>query len=176
MKKWPHQWVFKDTVLSCSELGLPPCLQRNDWPRLTPPSVSVYEGNENEPGEAKVADLEDAVGVDEEVAGLDITVHDLGGVEVLDPAQQLVEEHLDVVGREVLRRDDDLVQVRLHQLRDHVDLGKVLQLRRLQRWTKKRRLLASGGKKSLIHHLVLLAISFWMARIMLTGILSLDEL
>ena len=105
----------------------------------------MYEGNEHEPGEAKVADLEDAVGVDEEVAGLDITVHDFGRVEVLDPAQQLVEEHLDVVGREVLRRDDDLVQVRLHQLRDHVDLGKVLQLGRLQ-GTKYCRI-ASGGKK-----------------------------
>ena len=59
-------------------------------------------------------------------------MHDFGRVEVLDPAKYLVEEHLDVVGRQVLRRDDDLVQVGLHQLRDHVDLGEVLQLGRLQ--------------------------------------------
>ena len=48
-------------------------------------------------------------------------MYDLAGVEVLDPSEYLVEEDLDVVGREVLGRDDDFVQVRLHQLRDEVD-------------------------------------------------------
>ena len=51
-------------------------------------------------------------------------MHDLGGVEVLDPAQQLVEEHLDVVGREVLGGDDDFVEVALHQLGNEVDFLK----------------------------------------------------
>ena len=46
---------------------------------------------------------------------------DLGGVEVLDSAEYLVEEHLDVVCGEVLGRDDDFVQIALHQLSDEVD-------------------------------------------------------
>ncbi len=46
---------------------------------------------------------------------------DLGRVEVLDAAQKLVKEDLDVVGRQVLRRHDDLVQVGLHQFSNQVD-------------------------------------------------------
>jgi hypothetical protein len=59
-------------------------------------------------------------------------VHDFGRVEILDAAKYLVEEHLDVIGGEVLRGYDDLVQVGLHQLGDHIDLGKILQLGRLK--------------------------------------------
>jgi hypothetical protein len=44
--------------------------------------------------QAKVADLEVAVGVQEEVAGLQVAVQDVGGVDVLEAAQQLVEEVL----------------------------------------------------------------------------------
>jgi hypothetical protein len=39
-----------------------------------------------------------------------------------------------VIGGEVLGRNDDLVQVGLQQLRDHVDLLKEVQVRRL--WQK----------------------------------------
>ena len=39
---------------------------------------------------------------------------DPGAVEVLDAPEDLVEEHLDVVRAEVLRRHDDLVKVALH--------------------------------------------------------------
>ena len=42
-------------------------------------------------------------------------------VKVLDAAEDLVEEHLDVVGGEVLGTDDDLVKVGLHQLCYEVD-------------------------------------------------------
>ena len=53
-------------------------------------------------------------------------------MKVSDSAKDLVQEDLDVVGGEVLRRHDDLVQVRLHQLRDHVDLLEEVQMRRLE--------------------------------------------
>ena len=53
-------------------------------------------------------------------------------MKVSDSAKDLVQEDLDVVGGEVLRRHDDLVQVRLHQLRDHVDLLEEVQMRRLK--------------------------------------------
>jgi len=56
--------------------------------------------------------------VDDKVGGLDVSVDD---------------EDLDVVGGEVLWRHDDLVQVRLHQLCDHVDLLEEVEMRRLER-------------------------------------------
>lgn len=57
-------------------------------------------------------------------------VDDFGRVEVERAAQDLVEEDLHVVGRECLRRHDDAVQVRLHQLAHHVDLVERLHCRR----------------------------------------------
>ena len=45
-------------------------------------------------------------------------------VKVLDTTEDLVEEHLDVVGRQVLGRDDDFVEVTLHQLGYEVDFLK----------------------------------------------------
>ena len=60
-------------------------------------------------------------------------MYDLAGVQVLDPPEYLVEEDLDVVCGEVLRRDDDLVQVRLHQLCDEVDFLEKVDVRRLKR-------------------------------------------
>ena len=73
-------------------------------------------------GQAEVAYLEQAVAVDEQVAGLDVAVDDARRVEVLDAAQYLVEEELDVVLGEHLRTGDDLVQVGLHELGENVDL------------------------------------------------------
>ena len=45
-------------------------------------------------------------------------------VKVLDTTEDLVEEHLDVVGGQVLGRDDDFVEVTLHQLGYEVDFLK----------------------------------------------------
>src|SRR5688572_4725850 len=64
--------------------------------------------------------FEHAIGVDEQVARLDVPVNDPGPVQVLEPSEYLVEEDLDVVGRQRLRTDDDLVQVTLHQFQRHV--------------------------------------------------------
>ena len=56
--------------------------------------------------ETKVADLELTVGVDEEVARLEVTVQDVGGVDVLEAAEDLVDEGLEVrVGERLLRAD-----------------------------------------------------------------------
>jgi hypothetical protein len=38
-------------------------------------------------------------------------------------AEDLIEKHFDVVGGEVLRRNDDLVQIALHQFGDHVSVA-----------------------------------------------------
>ena len=85
--------------------------------------------------QAEVANLEHAVGVDEQVARLDVSVDDLGRVQVLDAPEDLVEEHLDVVLGKMLWGNDDLMQVRLHKLGDHVDLLEKVDVWRLKRVT-----------------------------------------
>lgn len=55
------------------------------------------------------------------------TVHSINSNEAknnlyLLTSENLVEEDLDMVGAEMLRADDDLVQVALKQLRDHVSV------------------------------------------------------
>ena len=48
-----------------------------------------------DPSQAEIADLQIAVLVHEDVAGLEVSVHDAGGVHVFQSAQDLVEEVLD---------------------------------------------------------------------------------
>ena len=63
-------------------------------------------------------------------------------VEVLDSPEYLVEENLDVVGREMLRGDDDLVEITLHEFSYEVDFLEKVNVRRLKleiimiNWTK----------------------------------------
>jgi hypothetical protein len=57
--------------------------------------------------QAEIADLEVAVGVEEEVAGLQVPVQDVGGVDVLEAPQQLVEEVLHNGGPEGLEVQRD---------------------------------------------------------------------
>ena len=58
-------------------------------------------------------------GVDEQVGGLEVTVQHVGGVDVLEPSQDLVQEVADVVVAQVLGLQQ-LVQVRLHQVLHNV--------------------------------------------------------
>jgi hypothetical protein len=53
-------------------------------------------------------------------------------MKILDSAKKLIQEDLDVIGGEMLRRNDDLVQVRLHQFRDHVNLLEEVHVWRLK--------------------------------------------
>lgn len=53
-------------------------------------------GGRVSPRKSEVADLELAVGVDKEVSGLEIAVKDVGGVDVLQAAEGLVDEGLEV--------------------------------------------------------------------------------
>lgn len=57
---------------------------------------------------------------------------DAGAVKVLDAPEDLIKEHLDVVGAEELRTDDDLVKVALHQLGYEVDFLKKVDVGRLK--------------------------------------------
>lgn len=64
--------------------------------------------------QTKIADLEFAVGVHEEITGLEIAVEDVGRVDVLETAQDLVYERLEVGVGERLTRADNGCQIALH--------------------------------------------------------------
>lgn len=63
--------------------------------------------------------LEIAGGVEQQVGGLQVAVQDVGGVDVLEPSEDLVEEVADVVVAQVLSLQE-LVEVRLHEILDDV--------------------------------------------------------
>lgn len=52
-------------------------------------------------------------------------MEDIGGVDVLHAAEQLVQEELVVLGREVVVGLDDLVEVGLHELEDDVNVAEL---------------------------------------------------
>lgn len=69
-------------------------------------------------GEAEVADLEFAVGIDEQVARLQISVQDVRGVDVLQAAQDLVDEGLKMGIRQGLTGAYNGGQVAFHEFCD----------------------------------------------------------
>jgi hypothetical protein len=60
--------------------------------------------------------LQVAVGLQQQVGRLQVSVQHVGRVDVLEAAQELVDEVLDVVDRKGLLAVDDAVQIRLHQV------------------------------------------------------------
>ena len=68
------------------------------------------------PGQTKIADLELAVGIDEQVTGLQISVQDVGRVDILETAQDLVDEGLEVGVGEGLAGSDNGSQIAFHEL------------------------------------------------------------
>lgn len=79
----------------------------------------VFEGERAD--QSEVAEFDGAVGVDEDVAGLEIPVDDLAGVQVLEGLGHLVDDEPDV---DVLQDplSDDVVQVCLHVLEQQIDV------------------------------------------------------
>lgn len=71
-------------------------------------------------GQSEIAHLQIAIGIEEQVAGLEISMDDIGGVNRLQGSQDLVGEILSMVVRELLRSNDS-VQVRLHELLNEID-------------------------------------------------------
>lgn len=67
-------------------------------------------------GETKIANLQLAVGVDEEVSGLQVTVEDIGRVDVLETAENLVDKRLEVGVGQGLAGSDNGSEVALHEL------------------------------------------------------------
>lgn len=68
------------------------------------------------------ANLQGAVLVDQNVCGLEVAVNAVGTVHVLEAHQHLVQEGLDVRVAQVLRRQYELVEVRVHVLEDEVEV------------------------------------------------------
>lgn len=64
--------------------------------------------------------LKMAVAVHQQIPRLDITMQNFRRMYVLEATKDLVQEHLDMVRGQGLRRDDNLVQVALHQLGDYI--------------------------------------------------------
>mmetsp|Transcript_27717 Transcript_27717/g.73215 ORF Transcript_27717/g.73215 Transcript_27717/m.73215 type:complete len:454 (+) Transcript_27717:27-1388(+) len=83
------------------------------------------------PCQAKVADLHLAVGVQQDVRGLDVTVEHLPGVHVLQRLEQLVDDVLLVDLLEDLGADDR-VQVGLHEVADQIDVLVIVGLEHVQ--------------------------------------------
>ena len=67
-------------------------------------------------GQSKIADLELAVGVDQQVAGLQVAVQHIGRVDVLQAAQDLVDEGLEMSVGKGLTGTNDGGKIAFHQL------------------------------------------------------------
>jgi hypothetical protein len=83
-----------------------------------------HECGSGSPCESKVEYFECAVGLDDDVAWLEVAVDDACGVEVLDPAEHLVQQvrHPLVVEVHV----NDLPQIRIHQLHHQIHVLEIL--------------------------------------------------
>lgn len=66
--------------------------------------------------QTKIANLEFAVRVDQQISGLQVTVQDIRRVDVLETAQNLVDKRLEVGVGKRLARTNDCGEIALHQL------------------------------------------------------------
>ena len=94
------------------------------------------------PCKAEITNFQNTVGIDEQVSWLNVSVDYPAAVQVLHSPEDLVEEDLDMVGREMLGGDDDLVEITLHEFSYEVDFLEKVNVRRLKleiisnNWTK----------------------------------------
>ena len=80
------------------------------------------------PREPKVTDLDSAVGIDQQVRWLDVSVHNVGRVHEVEGAQQAVDDLHHVILRELQlgHRLEDLLQVGLHELHNDEDVAQIV--------------------------------------------------
>ena len=74
-------------------------------------------------GSRCLPNLQVAVLIEENIAGLQVAVDDVGGVEEFEGAQHLVDEILNVLGEQLLPRSNHSTQICLHELADEVDVA-----------------------------------------------------
>ena len=79
------------------------------------PSILLWINTEPS-RQAEIGNLQLAVRVDEQVAGLQVTVQHVGAVDVFQPAQDLVDEGLEVGVGERLAGADDSSEIAFHEL------------------------------------------------------------
>ena len=103
-------------MVTCADLGI-----EHDLGRPVPPCghvlcqhPRVVVAGVAHPGQPEVADLEVAVGVQEDVGGLQVPVEDVGRVNVFQSPENLIEEIANVVRGEFLR-SEQLMEICLHQ-------------------------------------------------------------
>eukprot|EP01052_Picozoa_sp_SAG31_P014185 SAG31_NODE_872_length_11329_cov_3.968655_13_plen_228_part_00 len=115
-------------------------VRANQLGRTVPPGCNVV-GPEDRvlahiakvcPGQPKVANLEVTIGVDEDVARLQVAVEDVRIVDVAQPCEQLVQQPLNVHLLVLGLRADQVRKVGVQQLEHDVDGIEVLALRREQ--------------------------------------------
>lgn len=104
----------------------------HDLGRAIPPGSDVLGhearvliGSEHGASQSEVAHFEVAVGIEQDVARLEVAMNDVGAVHGLERTQSLVGEVLAVVVRELLGTDNAM-KVSLHELLDEVHLGEGL--------------------------------------------------
>ena len=71
-------------------------------------------------------------GTYEKVPWLEVSMHHIGGVEKLETPEELIDEELDVVVGQGLRRLDDTAQVRLHKLAYDVEVTEPVPMQGLE--------------------------------------------
>ena len=99
--------------------------RRERGERVTCEEAGVIVFRVRHTGQSEVTDLEVAGSVEQEVAGLEVPVQDVGRVDVLETPQYLVEEVTDVIIAQSLGLQQ-LVEICLHQTLDNVDVSKAL--------------------------------------------------
>ena len=72
--------------------------------------------------QTKVTDFEVAIRIEQQIGGFEVTMQHVGRVNVLHATQSLVDEVLDVVVSERVLGINNLVQIRVHEIHDHVNI------------------------------------------------------
>lgn len=60
--------------------------------------------------------------IDQNVAGLQVSVYDIGWVDVFQSTQYLIQEVANVFFTQLLLRVDDAMQITLHEIKDNIDV------------------------------------------------------